>query len=306
MTFKPPKRRGILLGSVILLSMLGLGGYGLVRLTRAEISPMLLLWVLLPLITLPLAFMVGYRLYGLVTGQYHLTRDGLAVQWGLAREGIPHSQVAGIELLQGEGTGIKPRGGFWWPGCVVGSRDLPGGERLEFFATTTLPSAAVLVKVNQQADLVLSPADPQAFLQAFIEATRLGTLEEIERVHQRPNFLLTLVWQDPWARGLILAGILVVFFMMGYLLWQASGIPTQVPLGFDPYGQPEVYGPAGRLLLLVLSGALIWLLNSVLGVWFYRSQGNRALAYVLWGTTLISAALLWAALVQLLTAANLS
>ncbi|TET36944.1 MAG: hypothetical protein E3J69_03080, partial [Anaerolineales bacterium] len=89
MNFLPSRSQGMIFGFVILLLLLGAGVFGIVMLATDSISVWMVLWVLLPLLSLPLSMVVGYRLYGLIAARYYLDRDGFFLQWGSAIEQIP-------------------------------------------------------------------------------------------------------------------------------------------------------------------------------------------------------------------------
>ena len=83
MDYAPPRRLGLLLGLLWLALLLAAAALGLVQLGEALISPLVLLWILLPLVSLPLAFMVAYRMYGLATAVYRLDREWILDALGL-------------------------------------------------------------------------------------------------------------------------------------------------------------------------------------------------------------------------------
>jgi hypothetical protein len=133
---------------------------------------------------------------------------------------------------------------------------------------------------------------------------RMGSLERIQSIRLRPDFLFNRLWMDGWARGLVLAGLALSLLLLGFLAFQASALTTQVPFGFDVYGVPEGFVPATRLLLLPMIAGLCWLTDFVIGAWLFRKDELRPLAYGLWACALMVAGLLWGASLQLLAAAR--
>ncbi len=271
---------------------------GVARLADATVSPWIVLWVSLPLLGVPLALMAAYRVYGLLTAGYSLDRDRLRVRWGLAQEDIPLSEITHLAPPPGDLTGLRPSPGFWWPGCVVGRKPVEGRGEVEFFATR-LADGLVLVEAGERR-LALSPTDPEAFQQAYLDATRMGSLERIAGRSVRPDFFLGRLWSDGLARGLVLAGVLLPVVQIGYLSVQAARLPVQVPFGFNAVGAPDPFVPPGRLLLLPMLGGLFWLINLAIGAWLYRRPGERPLAYGLWSTSVLVGLLLWGAGIELL------
>lgn len=298
MDFVPPRRLGLSLGAAWLGLLLAAAGLGLVRLGEALISPMVLLWISLPLIGLPLAALVVYRMYGLATAAYRLDRDGFSLRWGLAREQVPLEAIVGLQRADEADVPGLPSPGLWWPGCLVGSRGA-NGDALEYFCTRS-GSGALLLTTSLGKRLVISPPDLDGFRQAFRQATRMGSLEAIPARSERPDFLIGRLWSDRAARALILAGSLVPLLLLGYLGLRAPGLPALVPFGFDLNGQPDPLAPPGRLLLLPLIGGICWLIDLAAGTWFYRKLEDRAVAYVLWGCAVLTGGLFWGAALHLL------
>lgn len=274
--------------------------YGAYQLARAPISPWIVAWLLLPLLGVPLASLIAYRLYGLLTASYRLDRNGFYLTWGLAREEIPLAELEKPRLVRDLPGRWFPQGGLWWPGCVVGRGAVEGIGRVEFFAANP-PERMVLLTAGER-HLVISPADPMDFMDAFTQAVRLGALEQIPSVSQRPDFLFNRVWSDRVARLLIILGLACSLVLLGYLAVRAPGLPERVAFGFDQAGRPEPWAPPGRLLLLPLIGGLCWLVDLAVGVWLYRREGDRLLAYVVWTVPTFVAVLLWGAALHLLSA----
>ncbi len=289
------------LGAALTALLLAALGLGVQRLAAAEVSPWLLLWVTMPLLSLPMLLAVGYRLYGLLTARYHLDRDGFSLTWGLAFDQVPLSDITQVTRVPVGDLRLRPSFGLWWPGCMVGKGKDPELGVLEFFATRS-PEGLVLLRARDRT-LVISPADPEAFEQAFVAATRMGSLEPIPAVSRRPDFLVARLWADRAALGLLLAGLGLSLALLGYLALRAPSLPPMIPFGFDVSGRPGALAPPGRLLLLPLIGGLTWFVDLVLGAWMYASERDRPLAYALWGTALLSGALLWGAALHLLAAA---
>lgn len=271
---------------------------GVTRLADATVTPWIVLWVSLPLVGVPLALMSAYRLYGLLTAGYSLDRDRLRVRWGLALEEIPLAEVSRLAPTAEELPGLRPNPGFWWPGCVVGHKTVDGLGEIEFFAAR-LNGGLLLLEAGDRR-LAISPADTQAFRQAYIDASRMGSLERVQGRSSRPDFFLGRLWRDRLARVLVLAGLLLPVLQIGYLAVQVAGLTVQVPFGFNAAGAPDPFVPPGRLLLLPMLGGLCWLIDLALGIWLYRRPGERSLAYGVWSTAVLVGGLLWGASLELL------
>jgi hypothetical protein len=299
MVFIPPRARGLILGGLLLLLLVSVTAAGLYQLGSSPISPIIVAWVLMPLIGLPLAVVVAFRLYGLLTARYRLDRDGFYLRWGPAIEQIPLSRVKSVELSENVDTPLRPGVGLWWPGCVVGRAQKADGTAVEFFATS-LGTRLVLLN-SEVGTLAVTPPDPTAFSQAFVDATRMGSLEQIEAVSRRPDYFSSRMWNDQLARGLLLGGLILNLLLLGFLAVRAPALGGSVPFGFGPGGAPGPLAPPGRLLLLPLIAGLCWLGDLALGAWLYRRDRERPIAYAVWAAALVVGGLFWGATLQLLS-----
>ena len=290
------------LGLVWLILLSGAIGYSVLQLSEAGFSIQLLVWVSLPLLCVPLMLMVIYRLYGLMTARYYLDRDGFSLTWGLVYEQIPMSEIQQLQVGEDVGRGFRPSLGLWWPGCVVGEREIANLGRVEFFATQTAHKIALLHAGDRL--LAISPPDMETFRHTFVELTRLGPLERIPEESIRPNFMFVRIWRDRLARMLILFGMLLPLGLMGYLSLQANRFPSGVVFGFTPQGSIGDLVPAGRLLLLPMIGVVCWVGDCILGFVFYNQEGDKPLAYFLWSVSILTNGLLWGASFLLLSATH--
>jgi hypothetical protein len=264
------------------------------------VTPLLGLWTTLIVIATPLTFVVGYRLYGLLTAKYILNRDGFYLRWGLATDQIPLASIRNFETGTESIGSLRPRFGLWWPGNVVGVRDVDGIGSCEFFATTTSQDT-LLISLDSH-NLIISPPNIDDFMQSFQEVVQLGSLEEIPEIRHRPVFFSATLWADRLARTLILLGVGTIIALLAYLSIRVPNLPAYVPFGFDPEGIPDLIVPPTQLLLLPLAGGVFWLVDLILGAWLYRREENQKVAYVLWGMGVLLGVLLWGAVIQLIIA----
>jgi hypothetical protein len=281
----------------LLFAAIGLSVY---QLATATLSVWIILWVALPLICFPLSLLIGYRLYGLITARYRLDRDGFYLTWGLITEQVPLEDILSLRTLQELGTDLRPGRGLWWPGYIVGTRQLESGGMIEFFGSAS-PSETMVVDTGKRL-FAISPPDLEAFQGAFVDATRMGSLEPIEARSQRPTFLFADLWADMLAKILVVVGLALPLFLLGYLAFRLPSLPEQVPFGFDPSGRVDPLAPPGRLLLLPMIAGLCWLADLGVGAWLYRRLDDRPLAYAVWGMAVVIGGLFWGAALQLLAA----
>ena len=300
MNFQPPRSRGMILGILLLLLLLGTGVFGLVMLATDSISAWMVLWVLLPLLCFPLSTVVVYWLYGLIEARYYIDRDGVFLQWGLAIEQIPIMAIKHVATAEALGVELKERTVMFWPGLVLGECDIEGIGRVEFFASTSADQLVVIQTTGHS--FAISPQDTEGFLSAYNSALHLGPLETIPTISKRPMIVQTVFEVDHGARLIIMAGILIPLLLLGYLGFRVAGLPLEVPFGFDPEGFIDTFAPPGRVLLLPMIGGLCWLIDLFVGFWLYQSENNRPLAYALWAMPVLVGGLLWGAALLLLSA----
>lgn len=298
MKTRPPQLLGFFIGLLLIFVLVSVIGWSVFQLSKGVLSILLALWVLLPLLSLPLLLMVMYRLYGLLSARYIVDRDGLKVRWGLAYDDIPVDQLTRVDRAADMGLNQFPRPGFWWPGIVIGERRIEGLGQVEYFASRG-PGNMVVVQSGDRY-LAITPPDVEGFLQAVTEALRMGALETHEATQIRPNFALARLWSDRVALLLVVLGILMPIALFGYLLVMIGGTTGQIAFGYDATGSVDTFAPPGRLLLLPMIGGANWLVNFSFGVWMYRTRTNRPLAYTLWSGAILISGLLWAAALQLL------
>ncbi|HEY44593.1 MAG TPA: hypothetical protein G4O11_11490 [Anaerolineae bacterium] len=298
MDFTPPRALGFLLGGTFLAILLVLIVVSVVQLTTATISAWLILWVTLPLVSVPLALLVTYRLYNLLTARYRLDRDGFYLTWGLSTEQVSLAEITLMRSADELDANLLPARGLWWPGYVFGSREVEGEGLVEFFATTG-PRGMMVLSTGERL-LAISPPDLEAFQQAFVDATRLGSLEPIPTLSQRPDFVFSDLWNDRLAQVLVLMGLVLPLLLLGYLALRVPTLPFRVPFGFDTTGSPNPLVPPGRLLLLPMIGGLCWIADFAIGAWLYRRERDRPLAYAVWLGAIVVGGLFWGATLQLL------
>ncbi len=296
MIFIPNRKLGLLLGFTFLLILLSATVFGILQLATATMSAWIILWVLLPIVGVPLSFLVSYRIYGLITARYRLDREGFYLTWGLAYEQIPVAEIQSVELASATYENLTPEFTFRWPGCVVGHLDQDAV--VEFFSTQT--AEGIVLLTSNERTLAISPSDPEGFQKQFVDTARMGSLDAIPAVSQRPDFILARMWNDFRARILVLSGIAISLLLFGYLALRASSLPPSVPFGFDPMGNPDPFAPPGRLLLLPMIGVFCWFLDLLTGVWVYRRNEDHPLAYAIWAVAIIVGGLLWGATLHLL------
>lgn len=275
--FYPPVRQGLVIHSAAVLLLLAGGSWGIWQTTQASIGPVFLFYLLPSLLFLALATLLVYRAYALARAYYVLERDGIHLHWGLRSESIPIDQVTWIRRADELGWRLS----LPWlrlPGGILGERRQGGVGLVEYLAASTRDM--ILIATPERA-FAITPRDPDAFMRTYSRFVELGSLSPLSALSVSPNQFLGRVWSFPAARGLLLTGALLSLLLF---VWTSLVIPglSQVSLGFLPSGAPRDPIPGVRLLLLPVLNTLIFSFDALLGLFFFRSESSRPLAYLLW------------------------
>ncbi len=294
----PPRALGLTLGAAFLSLSLAASAFGLRQILLGVQLSLLGLWVSLPSLGIPLAAVISYRLYGLLSARYWLDRDRFALRWGLAREVWPLSAVHSLRLLPREQAYSPPRRNFCWPGCLVGMGQVEGVGPVEVFAGQT--AGGLVLLEGPHGALAISPPDPQAFIERYHELARLGSLEPVPFSRRRPDFLTLRIWEDRTGRILLLLGAALCLGFLAFAAARLPSLPETVLFGYHPSGMPQARVPASQLLLLPLVSGAAWLVDLVVGAWLFRRLPQPALAYLVWAVGCAVPLLLWGASLRLL------
>lgn len=282
---------------IFLVVLLAAGAFGLWQASQADVGPVFLIYLLLPLLAVILGPILAYHAYALYRASYTVERDGLRLRWGLRVEDVPMNEVLWVRPSEDMSRHL-PAPLVRFPGAVLGRQNIPGLGDVEFLAVST--EGIVLVATTAKT-FALTPEDPQAFLHTMRRAMEYGSLTPIRAYSVYPTFLAGRVWTEPVARGLLLAaGIFALLLFVGVSLV----IPgrEQIAWHFDPSGQPTELVPAVRLMLLPVLNALLLLVDVLAGMFFFRWEERRYLAYLLWGGAAVTPLLFMAAIFTILAA----
>jgi hypothetical protein len=241
--------------------------------------------------------LLGYRAYALFKADYYIDRDSLAILWGLRVEDIPLTDIEWVRPASDLTNPLfLPR--FRLPGSVLGRRHHPDLGAVEFIASSA--RNLILIATSKHV-FAISPRDPASLVRTFARATELGSLTPTEAKSVYPSFVITQAWESPLARILWMTGLLLNLLLVG---WVGFLIPSlsQIPFGFDTSGLPNETVPSVRLILLPLLSALIFLTGLLAGLYLYRWDRERPLAFIIWlSSTLCALLFLLAVLFIVLT-----
>jgi hypothetical protein len=284
-TFYPPRRRGLLFHTALVIVLGGASALTFMYGANLAAGSSFVLFLLLSLLLFaPLPWII-YRAYALTLASYRLERDGLRLRWGMRAEDIPLLDVEWVrrpgDLARSVGKATDlPLPRLNWPGAILGSvnaRDLGPVEYL------VADKENILLVATPQRIYAISPEDPQAFLRAFQRTLEMGSLTPLSAVSVLPVAYLSQIWADRITRGLLVAGfILNLLLLVGVSLLLSRG-------GANAAGDAQQY------FLLPILSTFIYVVDLATGLFFYRRKQQRLIAYLAWGSSPLTVLLLMAA-----------
>jgi len=294
--YPPPRQPGIALHTVLIVTLAILSTFGAWHAFESGVGLTLTLFSLLAVAAfIPLPILV-YRIYALMRANYSLDRDTLSLTWGLRIERIPVSDVEWVRPVADLTSPLRLPW-FCLPGAVLGVRRQPDLGPVEFIAANR---KKVLLVATARRVFAISPNDPAVFVQDFQHAIEMGSLAPASAQSLYPTFVIAQAWESALVRYFWLAGL---FLNVGLLIWVSLLIPTlpRVPLGFQPYGGPLEPVAGARLILLPILSVFLSAIGWIAGLYFYRREGQRTLAFVLWASSALTALLFLLAVLFIVT-----
>ena len=290
--FTPPIRTGLIFHFTVAAGLLTIGGLGLWQVIRAGISPTFLLTLALLLILLGLSIWLLYRGYALYRAYYRIFRAGIELNWGLRNETIPIDQIIWIGLATELGAALSFPA-LRWPGAVLGKRHPPAvqpfsnQQAIEYLAANTHD---LVVIVTPDRAFAITPQDPRQFIDEYTRQAELGVINAVDAESSYPAFLLAQVWQIPAVRLMLIASLLLSLILL-IVVTAIIPLHPEITLGFYSDGRPRPPVETVRLLLLPVLNAVFVLVNFWSGLFFFRREINRPLAYLSWGVSVLTPAL---------------
>jgi Bacterial PH domain len=295
--FRPPRQNGIIIHGVVVLFLAIIGVLGLWKASQAVSGPPFLFYLLGALLAISFIPVFIYRIVALQRARYDLARDGISLYWGLRREEVPINQVTWIGPAdQNKTVLLKPF--LRIPGAVTGVRLQADGKPVEFLAAR---DTNLVMIVTPKRTFAISPADNVGFLNTYRKLSEYGSLESIQPISFYPTFIIARSWADRPARILLITSALLA---LGLILWVSLSIPNhpQTTLRISVSGTAVDLVPGIRLLLLPVLNTFFFITDLLLGLFFYRREDTKSLAYLMWASSALTSLLFYGAVYFILRA----
>lgn len=282
--FPPAKQFGLFFHIVMIVLLAAVSTFGFASLTRSQVGPQFVSYLLMGLVAAVPIPLFGYRAYALLRADYYIDRDSLAMLWGLRIEDIPLTDIEWVRPASDLTSPLLlPR--LRLPGAILGTRRHPDLGLVEFIASSS--RNLILIGTSKRV-FAISPKNALGLVQTFARATEMGSLMPTEAKSVYPSFIITQAWESSIARFLWITGILL---NLGLIIWVGILIPSlsQIPFGFDSFGVPIETAASTQLILLPLVSSLMFTVGITAGLYFYRWERQRPLAFMVWVSSTICA-----------------
>ncbi len=294
--FPPPKRLGLIVHSLLILVLTSITTAGFVTLLEVEVGPQFLTALLVSLFSFaPIPFFV-YRAYALRRADYFMDRDSLTITWGLRVEKIPLNDIEWMRPVS-DLTFPLALPPLSLPGGLLGIRRHPDLGAVEFLAAD---AKRLLLVGTAKRIFAISPANPAALTKTFARATELGSLTPVEAKSVYPSFVVAQAWGSEVARYLWLS---TLFLNIGLFIWASLIIPSTSRVAFGPqFPGSEVESlPSSQLIIFPAASFLLAIAGWIAGLYFYRWERERVLAFIVWGSSALSSLLFLLAVLFVVT-----
>jgi hypothetical protein len=272
-------------GAVIIFLAL-VGTLGLWKASFSENSPTFLLYLLVVLLIIVIVPILLYRIYALQQARYVLARDGISLYWGLRREEIPINKITWVGSTE-QNRMVLSKPLIRIPGAVIGVQTQPDGKTVEFLAAR---DTNLVVIVTADRIFAISPANVVEFLTTFRRLSEYGSLAPLEPASIYPRFLLARSWADRPARILLITSSALALVLIVWVSMSITNHPMTA-LRLNSTGTPVELVPGIRLLLLPVLNTFFFMIDLLLGLFFYRTADTQSLGYLMWASSALTSVL---------------
>lgn len=233
---------------------------------------------------------------------YRLDRNGLVIYWGASKLIVPIERIEKITsgdkfITQGtESSGWRVFRGIGWSGLRAGQALLTDNTLARVYTTSPLVQSTVVLTPDHT--YVVSPRDPEAFVEAWRVRRPLGPTQNWREEERRAWFLDLPIWRDRVAWTLIGLGLLANLASHIYISLVYDRLPTMLSFHFDALGQADRIASRIQILRLPQVALLVLVLDLGLGFVLYRRW--RVAAYLIWGGGLALQLFVWGAVLTII------
>jgi hypothetical protein len=280
LTFSPPRWVGVMTGLFGLLTALVVLAAIFLPAIGAPISGQLFLRLLFGLLVAAVAGNFLLLTYGVLSLRYRVTGDTLQIRWAHITHHIPLARVQAIR--SGAEASQLARGirGVHWPGYHIGRCDDPERGVVLCYSTHLLPHDLVVVETPGLYYLI-SPADPDAFIEAVATRRAGARLTTAPITFQEWRFINSSFWRDRPAQIVVLLAMAMNAALIGYLLISYPRLPPLIPLHWNIFGVVDRIGFTNEIFSLPAIAAIVLVTNFIAGVLLHRRE--KLAAYLLFG-----------------------
>lgn len=296
MIWKPRILLGGACGAAIIGMVLAFDRWCFLRLLAAPVDLTLFFLAFALVLSVFFVTLMAYWLYGLLSLSYVLDRNGLVIRWGPLRQVVPMGSIERIVPAKAAHA-RKWFCGVAWPGYRAGTGYIRDLAPLRVYATRSLRDQLLVITPSQVYGI--SPGNPRAFLADFDVRARLGVVHQTEQITHRSRWASLPIWTDRWAQALIVAGFLINLWLFAYVCDAFPELPRILPLHFDRLGEVDRVGARTELFRLPFIGWIAQIFDTLAGLLLHRKQPSGA--YLLFVAAVLVQALLWAAVVSIIS-----
>jgi hypothetical protein len=275
------------IGTILAILILDVLLIGVVR--DMPVSLVSFALVLLVALSLLLAAILCYLVYGLLTLRYLIGRDSVVISWARRRETIPLVAIEAITPVTALSPGIKASR-FRFPGYSIGRGRDARRRKLRFYSTGRR-SDELLID-TAEASYVISPSRATGFLSAVRARRHVGPAQALEQTRREDGIAGLPIWRDWKALGLVVAAAVANVSLFAYIALRYPHLPEVVPL-LSEAGQVSLIGAKEELFELPVIGLVVFVVNTALGLALHRWE--RPVTYSLAVIALLVQILVWSA-----------
>ena len=136
---------------------------------------------------------------------------------------------------------------------------------------------------------------------AYQRFAELGSLSPLAAFSVYPANLLRRIWASTSARYLLLVGLLLSILLLVLVSLYVPSLST-ISLRLNQDGSPSETVPSVYLLLLPVLNGIFYFAYALFGLYLFRVDERRTLAYLLWVSGLFTAVLFLIAVIFIIRA----